>query len=228
MTTHRHTLIILVLLCSIYAASCTIIVTEFYDNTYVNDDWNRRHEVARAAVEEELIRAGHDFVFHVHANVSDSDAAYAIMVEEVAAGSQLFICHNTRFIPALKKIAFDHPTLLFLTTPSVGIYGANNTYNLYGYLYQATWLGGIACGLMTKTNNVGVICPKYMRGLASFSGAFMAGAKYANPSVKVHIIQLDDVTGLLQERKAAEILALDNKVDCGLGARARQCPPHQP
>ncbi len=193
-----------------------VVITELYDNTYVNDDWNRRHEVARATVEAELIEMGYNFVFHPYPNVSDNAAAYEIMKQEAENGTQLFILHNTRFIQAAKNISAAYPQMRFITTPSVGVFG-NYTYNIYGYLYQASWLAGITCGLMTETNNVGIISLKFMRGSVSYNNAFMLGAKYANPRVQVHIVQIDDVTGFLQERKAAEVLVQDYKCDCAMG-----------
>ncbi len=212
---HVKTLSVLLLAVLLPLAHGTI-VTELYDNTYVNDDWNRRHEVARATIEAELIDAGHDFTFHVYPNISDNAAAYKIMQEEAALGTELFIIHNTRFKEALGNISRDYPLMKFMTTPSVGVYG-NYTYRIYGYLYQATWLAGITCGLMTKTNNVGVISLKFMRGSTSYNNAFALGAKFVNPSVQVYVAQIDDVTGVLQERKAAEVLAADYGIDCGLG-----------
>jgi len=207
------TVVVVLLLAAVVSAST--VVTELYDSTFVSDDWNRRHEVSRATVEAELVRLGYNFVFRPYSNVSDNAAAYEIMKRE-AADTDLFILHNTRFREAAGNISRDYPNMKFMTTPSVGIYG-NYTYRIYGYLYQATWLAGITCGLMTKTNNVGLISLPFMRGAASYNNAFLLGAKFANPSVKVYVIQTDDVTGVLQERKAAELLTTEYKTDCNLG-----------
>lgn len=192
-------------------------IVTVYDSAYSEDGWNKLHEESRAGAETHLIAKNYSATFFPHPAVRSDAEAYDIMHARASEGADLFVVHNIRFANATRTIARDFPGAHFMATPSVGIFNGNATYNMYYNMYEGTWLAGMICGRMTKNNKVGIVALKFWRGQNTYNNAFYLGVKHVNPNAQVYVIQIDDVSGAVQESKAAELLANDYGIDCGVG-----------
>jgi basic membrane lipoprotein Med (substrate-binding protein (PBP1-ABC) superfamily) len=213
----RSTLLLLgLLLVGLARAQVQLKVTEVYDNTYYNDGWDRDQEQSRAAVEARLVEEGYNVTFNPVANLTDAQA-YTVMDADAASGTSLFVVHNVRFKNSTTLISQKYTTARFITTPSVGQYGGNRTYQMYYNFYQGGWMAGVTCALMSKTGKVGILANSFMRGAVGAHNAFFLGARSVNASIQVVLVQIDDVSNAVEELQTARLLVRKYGVDCGLG-----------
>lgn len=213
---------------SAQAIDNVIKVTELFDNTFENDGWNRAHEVARAKIELELVESGYNVSFRPYPNVTSDLEAYQILSKEARDGCRLFIIHNVIVRNATQTIAREYPDTKFITTPSVGVIAGrtNDTHMVYYRMWYGTYLAGMGCGRMTKTNKVGVITIPFARGQVAMVNAFALGVRRVNPAAEVYVIQTGAVASDVQEARAADILVDDYGIDCGMAGGALVAP-HQ-
>jgi basic membrane lipoprotein Med (substrate-binding protein (PBP1-ABC) superfamily) len=90
----------------------------------------------------------------------------------------------------MAKAAEKHPDTVFMH--ATGYKGNDTNFDNYGCMsYQARYLTGIAAGMMTKTNKIGVVgsypIPEIVRNI----NALTLGAQSVNPDIEVNVIWIN-------------------------------------
>jgi basic membrane protein A len=120
-------------------------------------------------------------------NVPDAAAA---LRDYAAEGYQLVIAHGSQYGTSLSQIAPDFPETSFAWGTSVNTYQAEGINNIFAYQAEAQEGGyvlGTIAGLMSKTGVLGVSGPVEAGDAKLYVDGFAAGAKNANPNIKVNI-----------------------------------------
>jgi basic membrane lipoprotein Med (substrate-binding protein (PBP1-ABC) superfamily) len=137
-------------------------------------------------------------------------------------GYALVFGHGFEFQDAALRVAPSYPRTLYVTTS-----GNSTAANVAGMVFsfeEPSYLAGVLAGRMTKSNVVGVIGGTELPPVKSSFAAFAAGARAANPRVRVlsaFIGNWDDVSAgkeqaLAQIGRGADVL-FQNADAAGLG-----------
>lgn len=137
-------------------------------------------------------------------------------------GYTLVFGHGFEFQDAAVRVAPSYPRTVYVTTS-----GNTAGKNLAGMTFsfeEPSYLAGVLAGRMTRTNTVGVIGGTELPPVKSSFAAFAAGARAANPKVRVlsaFIGNWDDVSAgkeqaLAQIGRGADVL-FQNADAAGLG-----------
>ena len=137
-------------------------------------------------------------------------------------GYALVFGHGFEFQDAALRVAPGYPRTLYVTTS-----GNSTAANVAGMTFsfeEPSYLAGVVAGRMTKTNTVGVIGGTELPPVKASFAAFAAGARAANPRVRVlsaFIGNWDDVSAgkeqaLAQIGRGADVL-FQNADAAGLG-----------
>lgn len=137
-------------------------------------------------------------------------------------GYALVFGHGFEFQDAALRVAPSYPRTLYVTTS-----GNSTAANVAGMTFsfeEPSYLAGIVAGRMTRTNVVGVIGGTELPPVKSSFAAFAAGARAANPRVRVlssFVGNWDDVSAgkeqaLAQIGRGADVL-FQNADAAGLG-----------
>jgi basic membrane lipoprotein Med (substrate-binding protein (PBP1-ABC) superfamily) len=139
-----------------------------------------------------------------------------------AQGYSLVFGHGFEFQDAALRVGPSYPRTLYVTTSgnSTGANVAGMTFSFE----EPSYLAGMLAGRMTKTNTVGVIGGTELPPVKASFAAFAAGARAANPRVRVlsaYIGNWDDVSAgkeqaLAQIGRGADVL-FQNADAAGLG-----------
>lgn len=139
-----------------------------------------------------------------------------------AQGYALVFGHGFEFQEAARRVAPSYPKTLYVTTS-----GNTATGNLAGMVFafeEPSYLAGLVAGRMTRTNVVGVIGGTELPPVKASFAAFAAGARAANPKVRVassFVGNWDDVSAgkeqaLAQIGRGADVI-FQNADAAGLG-----------
>lgn len=162
----------------------------------VNDSgWNAMAYDGLKAIETEL-----------GAKISNQEATDAAIKDAMRSyaqdGYNLVIGHGFEYNDPEIEVAADFPKTVFVS--SSGGKTATNAGAFRFYLEQGFYLCGLLAGSMTKTNTVGMVGGPDVPSIRSTFMAFEAGAKAANPGVKV----IQKFTGKDSDVAAAKQLTL--------------------
>jgi basic membrane lipoprotein Med (substrate-binding protein (PBP1-ABC) superfamily) len=108
----------------------------------------------------------------------------------------------------MEKAAKKAPDTIFMH--ATGYKGNDTNFDNYGCMsYQARYLTGVAAGLMTKTNRIGVVgshpIPEIIRNI----NAIALGARSVNPKAEVNVVWINSWFNPPKDMDAANALADD-------------------
>jgi basic membrane protein A len=122
--------------------------------------------------------------------------SYSEKMKPVDAGSaarqyasghfDIIICHGAQYKNLVTEMAPDYPATTFVFGTSADI-GGKNVFTYMPESEQTGYLNGIIAGMVTKTNNVGLVGPVDGGDAARYDRGFVLGAKAVNPKVNVHV-----------------------------------------
>jgi len=112
------------------------------------------------------------------------------------------------YMDGMEKAAKKNPDTIFMH--ATGYKGNDTNFDNYGCMsYQARYLTGIAAGLMTKTNRIGVVgshpIPEIIRNI----NAIALGARSVNPDAEVNVLWINSWFDPPKDMDAAKALADD-------------------
>jgi basic membrane protein A len=93
------------------------------------------------------------------------------------------------FMKPMVKVAAKNPDTIFMH--ATGYMGSDNMDNYVCRGYQARYLTGVAAGLLTKTNNIGVVGSHPIPEIVRNINAIALGARSVNPKAKVNVIWIN-------------------------------------
>jgi len=110
------------------------------------------------------------------------------------------------YMDGMEKAAKKAPDTIFMH--ATGYKGNDTNFDNYGCMsYQARYLTGVAAGMMTKTNKIGVVgshpIPEIIRNI----NAIALGARSVNPDVEVNIVWINSWFDPPKDMDAAKALA---------------------
>jgi basic membrane lipoprotein Med (substrate-binding protein (PBP1-ABC) superfamily) len=156
--------------------------------TPVSEPWDGAIHTAILAVAEEFkakgIKVDYQFVdrkidpkeyelaLRDAAKVADVVFLDAFLKEDIAR----------RVAKEFPKVAFAAGSEFLPTPPNFAVFD--------NWLHQPAFLAGLIAGKITKTNKVGVVAAMEINEVNRIVNAFIAGAKTANPNVKVKVMYL--------------------------------------
>jgi len=112
------------------------------------------------------------------------------------------------YMDGMEKAAKKAPDTIFMH--ATGYKGKDTNFDNYGCMsYQARYLTGVAAGMLTKTNKIGVVgshpIPEIIRNI----NAIALGARSVNPDVEVNIVWINSWFDPPKDMDAAKALAAD-------------------
>jgi basic membrane lipoprotein Med (substrate-binding protein (PBP1-ABC) superfamily) len=156
--------------------------------TPVSEPWDGAIHTAILAVAEEFkakgIKVDYQFVdrkidpkeyelaLRDAAKVADVVFLDAFLKEDIAR----------RVAKEFPKVAFAAGSEFLPTPPNFAVFD--------NWLHQPAFLAGLIAGKITKTNKIGVVAAMEINEVNRIVNAFIAGAKTANPNVKVKVMYL--------------------------------------
>lgn len=117
---------------------------------------------------------------------SKSDADYATNIESLVDDEcDLIICVGFMLAAATKEAAEAYPDQKFAIIDDSSNADLPNVACLMFEQAQASYLVGLAAGMMTKTNNVGFVIGMATGPMNEFGYGYVAGVKAANPNATI-------------------------------------------
>ena len=93
------------------------------------------------------------------------------------------------FMQPMAKVAKKHPDTIFMH--ATGYMGSDNMDNYVCRGYQARYLTGIAAGMLTKTNKIGVVGSHPIPEIVRNINAIALGARSVNPKAEVTVVWIN-------------------------------------
>ena len=159
--------------------------------------WSMRHEQGF----QSLTKYGYK-VFGIE---MAPEAEAAKLLGKLARKNDIVFATSFGYMDGMAKAAEKHPDTVFMH--ATGYKGNDTNFDNYGCMsYQARYLTGIAAGMMTKTNKIGVVgsypIPEIVRNI----NALTLGAQSVNPDIEVNVIWINSWFNPPKDMDAAKAL----------------------
>jgi simple sugar transport system substrate-binding protein len=128
------------------------------------------------------------------------------MIEQDGA-TVLFPTSNGYFDPHVLKLAAEFPDVQFFH-PNQPLHPSHppNVGSYFCYLVEPAYLTGMSAGIMTESNQLGLIIPKLIPAVMMEMNSFVLGARRINPKVNAQAIVTGDWNLPIKEAEAANSL----------------------
>jgi basic membrane protein A and related proteins len=163
--------------------------------------WTWAHDQGRQALEQHFgDRIQTTFV----ENVPEGPEAERVIRDFAQQGYELVVTTSFGFMDPTLTVAEQFPNTWFVHVS--GYRTAANVSTIFGRIYQARYLSGMAAGVATESNIIGYVAafpiPEVIRGI----NAFTLGVREVNPQAEVRVVWTNTWFGPPQEREAAMAL----------------------
>ena len=122
-----------------------------------------------------------DYTENVYDNAEQVFRTYA------ETGNYDIIFGDTAYADAIQKVMGDFPDIMFVMSGSGNRGLGNNAYWIFVHLHEPTYVMGEVAGRLSKSNVLGVVSTYPAEDTNDQINAFIAGAKAANPAIKVKV-----------------------------------------
>lgn len=186
--------------------------------------WNATAYQGLLAAQEEF---GVEIALSEDVQIPDIEQAIR---DYASQGYDLIIGHSFPFMDPMIAVAPEFPDTKFAVTN--GYLSAENVASFYPREVESHYLAGVLCGLMTKSNVIGIVGGVELPNLVANFNAFKQGVASVNPDAQVLISYVGDwgdpaggkEAALAQINNGADIL-LDEAAGSGLGV-LEACQEH--
>lgn len=125
----------------------------------------------------------------------------------IAAGYKVVFAHSWGYNEVTRRLATEFPDVFFLQgSGPAGVEWPKNVLVYDYYIQDAAFVAGALAGLMTRSNVVGVVAAFPVEDVNILVNAFIAGARYTNPSVQAKVIFIESWFDATKARVAASTL----------------------
>ena len=163
--------------------------------------WSMRHEQGF----QSLTKYGHK----VTGIEMAPEAEAAKLLSKLARKNDIVFATSFGYMDGMAKAAKKHPDTVFMH--ATGYKGNDTNFDNYGCMsYQARYLSGIAAGMMTKTNKIGVVGSHAIPEIVRNINALTIGAQSVNPDIEVNVIWINSWFDPPKDMDAAKALLDDN------------------
>ena len=143
--------------------------------------WSMRHSQGFKALEN------YGYKTSMVESVVEADSARVF--EKLARKNDIVFGTSFGFMKPMAKVAAKNPDTIFMH--ATGYMGSDNMDNYVCRGYQARYLTGIAAGLLTKTNKIGVVGSHPIPEIVRNINAIALGARSVNPEAEVNVIWIN-------------------------------------
>ena len=143
--------------------------------------WSMRHSQGFKALEN------YGYKTSMVESVPEADSGRVF--EKLARKNDIVFGTSFGFMKPMAKVAAKNPDTIFMH--ATGYMGSDNMDNYVCRGYQARYLTGIAAGLLTKTNKIGVVGSHPIPEIVRNINAIALGARSVNPKVEVNVIWIN-------------------------------------
>jgi basic membrane protein A and related proteins len=163
--------------------------------------WSMRHEQGF----QSLTKYGH----RVSGIEMAPEAEATKLLGRLARKNDIVFATSFGYMDGMARAAHKYPDTIFMH--ATGFKGNDTNFDNYGCMsYQARYLTGIAAGMMTKTDKIGVVgshpIPEIIRNI----NALTLGARSVNPYVEVNVIWINSWFNPPKDMDAAKALLEDD------------------
>jgi basic membrane protein A len=164
---------------------------------HTDGGWSMRHHQGF----ESLTKHGYKVSMVESVPEADSEKVFG----KLARKHDIVFGTSFGFMEGMVRAAKKHPDTIFMH--ATGYKGGENMDNYVCHSFQARYLTGIAAGMLTKTNKIGVVgshpIPEIIRNI----NALTLGAQSVNPDIKVSIVWINSWFDPPKDMDAAKVLA---------------------
>ena len=164
---------------------------------HTDGGWSMRHHQGF----ESLTKHGYKVSMVESVPEADSEKVFG----KLARKHDIVFGTSFGFMEGMVRAAKKHPDTIFMH--ATGYKGGKNMDNYVCHSFQARYLTGIAAGMLTKTNKIGVVgshpIPEIIRNI----NALTLGAQSVNPDIKVSIVWINSWFDPPKDMDAAKVLA---------------------
>ena len=163
--------------------------------------WSMRHSQGFDSLKK------HGYSVEGVESVSEADSERVF--KKLARKHDIVVGPSFGFMEGMERASQKHPDTIFMH--ATGYKGNDSNFDNYVcHSFQARYLTGIAAGLLTKTNKIGVVgshpIPEIIRNI----NALTLGAQSVNPDIEVSIVWINSWFDPPKDMDAAKVLANDN------------------
>lgn len=163
--------------------------------------WAKQQDLGREAVVKEC---GPDVEATIVDNVSEGPDAARVMNQLMTGGAKFIVLGSFGYMNDGLRAAKQHPDVDFIhasgykQTKNFGTFTARN--------YEGFYLGGMAAGMVTKSNTIGIVAAFAVPEVVAEVDAIGLAVKKVNPDAKVKIIWLNSWFDPPKAQQAARAL----------------------
>lgn len=131
-------------------------------------------------------------------------AAGTSIMQFIAQGYDIIIAHGAQYANIVKDLAPSHPSVIF----AYGTGEDTSIPNVFSYTPKSEetgYLNGIAAGLGTKTNVIGLIGSVDGGDAARYDRGFVLGVQSVNPKAEVRIVHTGTYTDYIRSSEMAHL-----------------------
>ncbi|MES0884386.1 BMP family protein [Roseibium sp. SCP14] len=151
---------------------------------------------------EGLKKAGEDLGFETAYSESVHQPDQIEVLSDYARrGYDLVIGHGGEFQDAVVRVAQRFPDTMFMVNNGLGT--SENVANADFYFSQLGYLMGFTAGRMSETGTIGIIAAQKFKFTNDTVASYEAGAKSANPDIKVLVTWTGDWDDVAKGKEAA-------------------------
>jgi len=159
--------------------------------------WSMRHSQGFHSLEK------HGYKVEGVESVSEADSERVF--RKLARKHDIVFGTSFGFMEGMVRAAEKSPDTIFMH--ATGYKGSDNLDNYVCHSFQARYLTGVAAGMLTKTNKIGVVgshpIPEIIRNI----NALTLGAQSVNPDIEVQIVWINSWFDPPKDMNAAKVLA---------------------
>ncbi len=144
-------------------------------------------------------------------------AAGTSIMQFIAQGYDIIIAHGAQYASIVKDLAPSHPSVIF----AYGTGEDTSIPNVFTYTpksEQTGYLNGIAAGLGTKTNVIGLIGSVDGGDAARYDRGFVLGVRSVNPKAEVQVVHTGTYTDYIRSSQMAHLYVRTTGADILTGS----------
>jgi len=183
------------------AAAEPALIGFIYPAPVADVGWAKQLDLGREAVEKAF---GDKVVTRAVENIPEGPDAARVMNQLVTDGAKFLMLGSFGYMNDGMRLARQRPDVAFIhasgfkQTDNFGTFTARN--------YEGFYLGGLAAGMVTKTDTIGIVGAFAIPEVVAEVNAIVLAARKVNPDVKFRIVWLNTWFDPPKEQEAARAL----------------------
>ena len=183
--------------------SPSLTVGAVYVGSIADSGYNQAHHIGLLEMQDRIP----ELLLLDAENIPEDAAAERVMRRMIADGARLIFATSFGYQDIALELADEFPDVVF--EHAGGFKSAPNFGTYYANTYQALYLMGIAAGMMTESNQLGIIAGFPIPSILAEINAFHLGANSVNPDARTRVIFQNSWLDPVKEASAVDALAFE-------------------